>query len=152
MRMPRYWSVDEAWTAAESSPEFDLELRRSLGDEVAIDFPSMRGPIARMRAAFGDAVDEAPLVARVTLSPRQAHAGTRVPLDIPVRRSCLGCNGRGGTWRVTCAPCAGTGYVTERYALTVTVPAGVADGARFSFHLTHPDGRRAQVEVRVAVP
>ena len=66
--MPRYWSVDEAWTAAESSPEFDRELRRSLGDEVAIDFPSMRGPISRMRAGFGEAVDEAPLVARVTLS------------------------------------------------------------------------------------
>ncbi len=83
--MPRYWSVDEAWTAAESSPEFDRELRRSLGDEVAIDFPSMRGPITRMRAGFGDAVDEAPLVARVTLSARQAQAGTKVPLDVPLR-------------------------------------------------------------------
>jgi hypothetical protein len=149
--MPRYWSVDEAWTAVESSPEFDRELRRSLGDEVAIDFPSMRGPITRMRAGFGEAVDEAPIVARVTLSPRQALAGVKVPLDVPVRRPCLRCNGRGGTWRVTCAPCAGSGYATERFPLTVTVPARVADGARFSFHLTHPDGRRAQVEVRVAV-
>jgi hypothetical protein len=150
--MPRYWSVDEAWTAAESSPEFDRELRRSLGDEIAIDFPSMRGPITRMRANFGDAVDEAPLVARVTLSARQAQAGAKVPLDLPLRRACQRCGGRGGTWRVTCAPCAGSGFSIDRYLVTVTVPAGVADGARFAFHVTHPDGRRAQVEVRVAVP
>jgi hypothetical protein len=149
--MPRYWSVDEAWTAAESSPEFDRELRRSLGDEIAIDFPSMRGPISRMRAGFGDAVDEAPMVARVTLSPRQAHAGTRVPLDLPLRRPCDQCGGRGGTWQLACTPCRGTGYATERYPLTVTVPAGVSDGARFAFSVTHPRGLRAQVEVRVAV-
>ena len=149
--MPRYWSVDEAWTAAESSPEFDRELRRSLGDEIAIDFPSMRGPISRMRAAFGDAVDEAPMVARVTLSARQAHAGTRVPLDLPLRRLCDQCGGRGGTWRIACAPCHGTGYATESYPLTVTVPAGVSDGARFAFSVAHPRGLRAQVEVRVAV-
>ena len=47
--------------------------------------------------------------------------------------------------------CHGSGYATERYPLTVTVPAGVVDGARFSFHLTHPSGLGAQVEVHVAV-
>jgi len=149
--MPRFWSVDEAWTATESSPEFDRELRRSLGDDVVIDFPSMRGPISRMRAGFGDAVEESPLVARVTLSPRQASAGAKVPLDVPLRRPCASCGGRGGTWRAQCPPCDGSGYATERYPLTVTVPAGVADGARFSFSLSHPRGLRSQVEVRVAV-
>lgn len=149
--MPRYWSVDEAWTATEHSPEFDRELRRSLGDEVAIDFPSMRGPVARMRAGFGEGVDEAPLVARITLSAQQAHAGAKVPLDVPLKRPCGTCRGRGGTWRVTCTPCDGTGFATERYPLTVTVPAGVADGARFAFSLSHPRGLRSQVEVRVAV-
>jgi hypothetical protein len=149
--MPKYWSVDEAWTAAESSPEFERELRRSLGDEVAIDFPSMLGAIARMRAAFGEAIDEAPHVARVTLSWHQAYAGARVPLEVPLRRPCDECSGRGGTWRDACAPCRGSGYATERFPLTVTVPAGVADGARFAFSLSHPRGLRAQVEVRVAV-
>ena len=66
--MSRYWGVDEAWTAAESSPELERELRQKLADEVAIDFPSMRGPIVRMRAAFGDTVDVTPLVAHVRLS------------------------------------------------------------------------------------
>lgn len=135
----------------ETSPEFDRELRRSLGDEVAIDFPSMRGPISRMRAGFGDAVNEAPIVAWVTLSPSEAHFGTKVSIDVPLRRTCDGCHGRGGGWDHGCASCATSGYTTDRVPLTVTVPAGVADGARFSFSLSHPRGPRAQVEVRVAV-
>jgi hypothetical protein len=40
---------------------------------------------------------------------------------------------------------------TERYPLTLTVPAGVVHGARFSFSVSHPRGHRAHVEVRVAV-
>ncbi|HUU35912.1 MAG TPA: hypothetical protein VMW48_17725 [Vicinamibacterales bacterium] len=149
--MSRYWSVDEAWTAAESSPELERELRRSLADEVAIDFPSMGGPISRMRAAFGDTVEATPLVAHVRLSPRQAVQGTKVPLDVPLSRACGGCGGRGETWSSSCTPCEGTGVATERYPLTLTVPAGVVDGARFSFSVAHPRGHRAHVEVRVAV-
>lgn len=151
MIMSRYWSVDEAWTAAESSPELERELRRSLADEVAIDFPSMRGAIGRMRASFGDTVEATPLVAHVRLSPRQAIQGIKVPLDVPLTRVCGGCGGRGETWSVSCTPCEGTGVATERYPLTLTVPAGVADGARFSFSVAHPRGHRAHVEVRVAV-
>ena len=147
----RYWSVDEAWTAAESSPELERELRRSLSDEVAIDFPSISGPISRMRASFGDTIDATPLVAHVRLSPRQAVQGTKVPLDVPLTRACGGCGGRGETWSSACIPCGGTGVATERYPLTLTVPAGVADGARFSFSVAHPRGHRAYVEVRVAV-
>ncbi|MGD9906831.1 MAG: hypothetical protein AB7U83_25480 [Vicinamibacterales bacterium] len=149
--MPRFWSVDEAWTATEHSPEFDRELRRSLGDEVAIDFPSMRGPIARMKAGFAEAAEATPLVARVTLSPGQASAGVKVPLEVPLRRPCAACGGHGGSWRAQCVPCDGTGYASEPYPLTITVPAGVTDGARFSFSLSHPRGLRSQVEVRVAV-
>ncbi len=149
--MSRYWSVDEAWTAAESSPELERELRRSLADEVAIDFPSMRGPITRMRASFGDTVEATPLVANVRLSPRQAFMGAKVPLDVPLSRACAGCGGRGETWSTACTPCEGTGVATERYPLTLTVPAGVVDGARFSFSVARPRGHRAHVEVRVAV-
>ncbi len=149
--MSRYWSVDEAWTAAESSPELERELRQKLADEVAIDFPSMRGAIVRMRAAFGDTVEATPLVAHVRLSPRQAFLGAKVPLDVPLSRACPGCGGRGESWSASCAPCEGTGLTTGRYPLTLTVPAGVVDGARFSFSVAHPRGHRAHVEVRVAV-
>ena len=87
--MPRYWSVDEAWTASDHSPELEREIVRSLSDEIAIDFPSMRGPIGRMRAGFGDTVESEPLVAVVQLSARQATAGVKVPIDVPLLRACL---------------------------------------------------------------
>jgi len=149
--MPRYWSVDEAWTAADHSPELEREIGRSLSDEVAIDFPSMRGPIGRMRAGFGDTVEAAPMVALVQLSARQAGIGAKVPIDVPLGRACLGCGGRGETWNAACQPCEGTGATIERYPLILTVPAGVVDGARFAFSVAHPRGHRAHVEVRVAV-
>lgn len=149
--MPRYWSVDEAWTAADHSPELEREIGRSLSDEVAIDFPSMRGPIGRMRAGFGDTVEAEPMVARVQLSARQAVSGVKVPIDVPLGRACLACGGRGETWNARCAPCEGTGATIERYPLMLTVPAGVIDGARFAFSVAHPRGHRAHVEVRVAV-
>jgi DnaJ-class molecular chaperone len=111
----------------------------------------MLGPIERMRACFGDTVDAAPIVALVELSAKQAGAGARVPLAVPLSRACPGCGGRGETWDTSCRPCGGSGTATERYPLTVTVPAGVADGARFAFSIAHPRGSRAYVEVRVAV-
>lgn len=149
--MPRYWSVDEAWTATGHSPELEREIGRSLSDEVAIDFPSMRGPIGRMRAGFGDTVEAEPMVALVQLSARQAGTGVKVPIDVPLARACAGCGGRGETWNAACDPCEGTGATIERYPLTLTVPAGVVDGARFAFSVAHPRGHRAHVEVRVAV-
>ncbi|MGE3473744.1 MAG: hypothetical protein AB7O28_25600 [Vicinamibacterales bacterium] len=149
--MPRYWSVADGWSATETSPEFEREIGRTLSDEVAIDFPSMLGPIGRMRASFGDTVEAPPLVARLELSPAEAGAGVRVPIDVPLTRACPGCGGRGETWDDACSPCDGTGVATERHPLTVTVPAGVADGARFAFSVAHPRGHRAHVEVRVAV-
>lgn len=149
--MSRFWSIAEAWTADHTSPEFEREVGRSLSDEVAIDFPSMHGQIGRMRAGFGDTVDAAPLVARVALSQRQATAGVRVPLEVPFSRTCPGCGGRGESWESACDPCGGSGVATEHHPLTVTVPAGVADGARFAFSIAHPRGHRAHVEVRVAV-
>lgn len=149
--MSRYWSVAEAWTVNDPSPEFEREVGRTLADEVAIDFPSMVGPIGRMRASFGEAIDAPPLVAHVALSARQAGSGVRVPIDVPLTRACPRCGGRGESWNHACGPCDGSGVATERYPLTVTVPAGVVDGARFTFSVVHPRGHCAHVEVRVAV-
>ncbi|MBP7775541.1 MAG: hypothetical protein KA371_00255 [Acidobacteria bacterium] len=149
--MPRYWSVDEAWTATDHSPELEREIGRSLSDEVAIDFPSMRGPICRMRAWFGDTVEPEAFAAHVQLSARQAGLGVKVPIDVPLSRACAGCGGRGESWNASCDPCEGTGATIERYPLMLTVPAGVVDGARFAFSVAHPRGHRAYVEVRVSV-
>jgi hypothetical protein len=149
--MSRHWSIADACTDAAASPEFEREVGRTLADEIAIDFPSMLGPIGRMRAGFGDTVDVAPHVAHVELSAFEAWRGARVPLEVPLTRSCPGCGGRGETWGAPCSPCAGTGLATEPYLVTLTVPAGVVDGARFAFSVAHPRGHRASCEVRVAV-
>ncbi len=147
----RYWGVDDAWVAIAESPDVDRNFRGSFADEVAIDFPSMGDPISRMRAAFVADDHASPLVAHVRLSASEACRGAKVPIDVPLTRVCRGCGGRGESWSASCAPCEGTGHATSRHPLTVTVPAGVGDGARFSFSVAHPRGHRANVEVRVAV-
>ena len=91
------------------------------------------------------------LRAEITLSRRQAGAGAAVPLEVPVRWTCRGCGGRGEVWG---DPCAAATAPATRFAasmLTVSVPPGVVDGARFSFSVSPPRGPRTRVEVRVAV-
>ena len=87
--MPRYWSVDEAWTAVESSPELDRELRQSLGDEVAIDFPSMRGPISadarRLRRDGGRSAARRPRHALGPSGLRRYQGAARRPAAPSVR-------------------------------------------------------------------
>lgn len=149
--MPRSWNPSETWSAIETVPDLDWGLARSMADEVAIDFPSMHGPLARMLAGFGDVVEASSHVERVLLSTRQAVAGARLPLEVPLQRTCTVCGGRGETWSDACSPCDGSGLAIERHPLVVTIPAGVRHGARFTFSLSHPRGRRAHVEVHVAV-
>ena len=64
-------------------------------DEVAIDFPSVSSVLDRMQHAF---FGDLPLISRsaeIILSPREAFYGTHVPLDVPLRRTCPRCGGRG---------------------------------------------------------
>lgn len=122
-----------------------------LADEVAIDFPSVGEAVVRMRVAFGDDEPEIPLRTEILLSQRQAGRGAAVPLEVSVRCTCGECGGRGETWGDACARCLGSGYALVRHQLTVSVPAGVAHGDRFSFSLAHPRGPRTRVELRVAV-
>jgi hypothetical protein len=146
------WRVDDSWIAVERSPAVDREFDRSFADEVAIDFPAVSDKVARMRHAFGEsetAIDW--LRAEIHLSRSQAGAGAAVPLELPVRSTCRHCGGRGEVWGDACAPCAGSGHAFRHQTLTVSVPAGVSDGARFSFSVSPPHGPRTRVLVRVAV-
>jgi hypothetical protein len=148
-----YWRVEDTWIAVERSPGSDRELERSFADEVAIDFPAVSDKIDRMRHAFdhdAEAVVE-PLRADITLSRWQASCGAAVPLEVPLRWTCGGCGGRGEVWGDHCTGCDGTGHAVRRRLLTVSVPAGVVDGTRFSFSVSPPRGPRTRVDVRVAV-
>jgi hypothetical protein len=121
-------------------------------DEIAIDFPSVGRVVERMRDAFlGERADADVLRADVSLSQREAVDGLVVPVDVPVRATCLQCGGRGETWTEPCDLCDGSGAATMWYPVSVSVPPGVADGARFRFRLTSPDTRVVRVELRIAV-
>lgn len=123
-------------------------------DETAIDFPCVGHIAARVRDAFvGDPDPDSPrmLTAEVAVTPRDALFGTTVPLEVPVRSACPRCGGRGEVWPEPCLSCQGTGNAVTHHCVRLSVPAGVADGARFRFRLTSPHAAPVRVEVRVAV-
>ena len=123
-----------------------------LADEIAIDFPSLVAIRDRMRRAFfGGEPTASRHVAEVRLTIREALAGAKVPIHVPVRSTCAPCGGRGEIWMDPCRACDGTGASTVRHAVRVSVPSGVRDGARFCFSVTPPSASPISVEVRIAI-
>ena len=126
--------------------------RRSLADEVAIDFPSSRAAIEYFRRDHVDAESPSPgAQAEIVITRLQAFEGALVSLDVNVPRTCVCCGGRGEVWSEHCEPCDGRGQELQTQRLTVSVPAGVSNGDRFSFNLWLPRGPRTRVNVRVAI-
>ena len=125
--------------------------RRWYADEVAIDFPSIPAAVDRVRAAFVEEDDQAPLRAELRLSAREAFDGVTVPLDVPVRGACPLCGRRGESWMEWCLGCGGTGESLFHHRVRVALPAGVSDGARFRFRVTSPLALPTRVEVLVAI-
>src|SRR5262245_55052870 len=121
-------------------------------DEIAIDFPSVGPVVERMRDAFlGERMEGDVHCTEVLLSKREASDGLIVPLDVPIRATCADCGGRGETWTEPCECCCGTGASLFHHPVRVSVPPGVADGARFRFRITSPDAADVRVELRVTV-
>jgi DnaJ-class molecular chaperone len=146
------WRIDASSVAVERAGTFDRDFDRTFADDVAIDFPALGTTVERMSHAFVEhdaAVDR--LRAEIRLSARQAGAGAAIDIDVPVRCTCLGCGGRGEVWGDACRPCDGSGHAFVQRTLTVSVPAGVAHGARFSFSVAPRRGPRTRVDVRIAV-
>jgi len=120
-------------------------------DEVAIDFPSVSSVLDSMRHAFFGVVPSAALSAEIVLSPQEAFWGTTVPLDVPLRRTCPHCGGRGESWQEWCDTCGGGGEVPSTHEMRLRVPAGVREGARFRFSVMPPGAPHTFVEVRVSI-
>lgn len=124
--------------------------RRSLADEVAIDFPSSTAAIEFFRRDHVESEPATPVAnAEICISPYEAYAGVLVPLEVSVPRTCATCGGRGEVWSEPCEPCDGRGQALQKQRLMVNVPPGVSDGHRFSFNLWLPRGPRTRVDVRV---
>jgi hypothetical protein len=120
-------------------------------DEIAIDFPSVGPAVERMRDAFlGVRVDDV-VRADLSVTRREANGGRTIPIELPMRRTCEGCGGRGETWTARCAECHGTGTSLFQHTFRLALPAGVADGARLRFRVSVPGAASVRVEVRVAV-
>jgi hypothetical protein len=102
--------------------------RACFADEAGIDFPALALAVERMRHAFvgddaGRTVDVQLGVARSS-----AQRGGDVAVELPVRRMCERCGGRGEAWDEPCAPCGGVGHTEERREVTIALPRGVGDG------------------------
>jgi hypothetical protein len=121
-------------------------------DEIAIDFPSVEPVVERMRDAFlGEREEDAVLRTELRVSRREASDGLVVPIDVPMRGTCGRCGGRGETWTEPCDDCSGTGAAWLRRSVRVSLPPGVADGARVRFRVSSPGAPSVRVEVRIAV-
>jgi DnaJ-class molecular chaperone len=108
-----------------------------------------------MREAFLAPVSEGErqpeLSAELRISAREAFEGVTLPLDVPLRRLCVVCGGRGEDWSEPCASCAGTGHAIVRHPVRLIVPPRVHDGDRFSLSVRAPSASPTRVEVRIAV-
>src|SRR4051812_36354692 len=124
-------------------------------DEVAIDFPSINEVVERMRDAFLAPMNERDtqpeLSAELRISAREAYDGVTLPLDVPIRKMCTACGGRGEDWPEPCNTCDGTGHAIARHPVRLIVPARVQDGDRFSLSVCAPLASPTRVEVRIAV-
>jgi hypothetical protein len=125
--------------------------RDCFADEVVIDFPSVAPAIEKMRHAFVESGPGTALSARVDLSRREAAEGVLLSLDVPVRITCRTCGGRGETWSEPCARCEASGVELFTHQVHVSVPAGVADGARFRFSVAARHDPPTRVELHVGV-
>ncbi len=120
-------------------------------DEIAIDFPSVASVLDGMRSSFFGDAPAVGLSAEIVLTAQEAFWGTTVPLDVPLRRTCTRCGGRGETWQEWCASCDGGGNVASTHELKLRVPAGVREGATFRFSIMPPGAPNTVVEVRVSI-
>jgi len=125
--------------------------RSWFADEIAIDFPSVSSVLDSMRDAFFTAEPAVTLSAEMVLTAREAFDGITVPFEVPLRRTCGRCGGRGEVWTEWCATCGGLGEVAASHPVRVQVPARVREGATFRFSVTPPGSPSTVIEVRISI-
>ena len=120
-------------------------------DEIAIDFPSVSSVLDSMRDAFFTAEPPVTLSAELVLTAREAFDGITVPFNVPLRRTCGRCGGRGEVWTEWCAACGGLGEVALVHPVHVRVPPRVREGATFRFSVTPSGSPSTVIEVRIVI-
>ena len=121
-----------------------------LSDEIAIDFPSVHAVVDRMRHAFfGDPPEAAG--PDVLVTPQEAFWGAIVPLDVPVRRTCPACGGRGEVWQDWCRECGGAGDHPSGQVVHLRLPARTQHGTRVRFRVFAPGVPETLVTARIVI-
>ena len=134
-----------------SGEELSVSVADCLADEVHRDFPSVLTVLDRMRHSFfggGARPGDGP---EVVVSAHEAFWGAVVPLDVPVRRTCARCGGRGEVWNDWCGDCGGVGDVDGRQAVSLRIPAGVRDGSRIRFRVAAPGTSPTLIDARINI-
>ena len=122
-----------------------------LGDEIAIDFPSVASVLEQMQDAFFGPSAVELMAAEIVLTPEEAFWGTTLPLTVPMRRTCGRCGGRGETWDEWCGICGGDGEIAASREMRLRIPPGVRDGAGFRFSVVSGAAPHTMVEVRIII-
>jgi DnaJ domain len=134
-----------------SGDELSVSAADCLADEVDVDFPSVLTVLDRMRHSFFGSPARLDAGADVVVTPKEAFYGATIPLDVPVRRTCTSCGGRGEIWNEWCAGCAGIGDQPSRQAVNLRIPAGVQHGTRIRFRVAVPGIRPTIVNARIVI-
>ena len=129
----------------------DRAFRRSLTDEVAIDFPSASAASDAVRRLVADGEAPPAVTAEIRLDHEQAARGALVPVALALRHTCPACGGRGEVWDDPCATCLGDGDAVAPLSIDVRVPPGAMDGDHLRFAVTPRRGPRTRVDVRLAI-
>ena len=148
----RWTSYDQSRSAHRRFADYGTDERAWFADEVAIDFPSVDGILGRMRKAFFGPEHETSLLStEVLLTATEAFRGVKIPLDVPVRLTCVICGGRGEVWMEPCTFCAGSGEGLCCHPVQLSVPPGVRHGTRLRVNVTPPHAPSTFVEIRIAI-
>ena len=134
-----------------SGDEISVSVADCLADEVHRDFPSVLNVLDRMRQSFFGGPIRPDTGPDIVVTPHEAFWGAVVPLDVPVRRTCAACGGRGEIWNDWCAECGGVGDREARQAVSLRIPAGVREGTRIRFRIAAPGVRSALIDARINI-
>jgi len=106
------------------------------------------------RDVFGPLRKVAPLRdlnVEFVLEPEEAARGVRVPLEVPVCRSCPWCGGGGGAFPFACLHCGGKGWMWGKRTVTVDVPPGVGHGRVFRVPLQRLGIQHLRLSIHIRV-
>jgi len=90
----------------------------------------------------------------LVLSSAEAARGGHLPIDLPLARPCIRCDGTGRTGFFHCDACAGEGVIRGHARVELLVPPGTGDGTVISVSLRHlgADAMALNVHLHVSEP